>query len=322
MKCLVAPIRLGLAFTVALLLGALVARPSYVCAQTLVKLRVATPAIENAAEIYYAKNMGFFAKAGLDVEIQPIQSGSAVAEAVVSNAVDIGFASIVPLAVAHNKGIPFVLIAPGPVWGQSAHGTALFVTQTSTARGAKDLNGQTLAIPGLGTLAEYATRAWIDQNGGDSSTVKFLELADSTMPAALSAGRVAAAEINEPYLETAQKADFLIGYPNDAVAKEFLIAGWFSTTSWALAHPDLVARFAAVMSKTAIWANQKQNEAASAEILERYTKIVPSLMANMVHVRFADRLTAALTQPQISVAAKYARFPTFSAPELIFAPPH
>ena len=322
MKRLIARIRLGSTLTVALILGALVARPGVAGAQTLTTLRVATPPIENAAEIYYAKDMGFFAKAGFDVEIQPIQGGSAVAEAVVSNAVDIGFASIVPLAIAHAKGIPFVLVAPGPVWAPSTRNTALFVTQNSSARGAKDLDGQTIAIAGLGTLTEYASRAWIDQNGGDSSTVKFVEMANAAMPAALSAGRVAAAEINEPYLETAEKADRLIGYPNDAVATDFLVAGWFTTTSWAQAHPDMVARFAAVMNRAALWANQKQNEAEAAQILERYTKLEPSMMANMVRVRFADHLSAALIQPQVNVTAKYARFPAFAAQELVYSSAH
>ena len=320
MKRLIARLRLGYALTLSLLLSALVARSAFADAQTLVKLRVATPPIENAATLYYAKDMGFLAKAGLDVEIEPIQSGSAVAEAVVSNAADIGFASIVPLAIAHSRGIPFVLVAPGPVWGPSTRNTALFVTQSSAVRGATDLNGQTIAIAGLGTLTEYASRAWIDQNGGDASSVKFLELANSAMPAALSAGRVAAAEINEPYLETAEKTDRRIGYPNDAVAKEFLVAGWFATTTWAQGHPELAARFTAAMSAAAVWANQKQNEAKAAEILERYTKIEPSLMANMVRVRFADRLSASLIQPQVDVTAKYAHFSTFAAQELIYTP--
>ena len=318
MKRLIAHGRLSLALT-ALLLSALMARSGFAGAQSLVKLRVATPPIENAAEVYYAKDLGLFAKAGLDVEIVPIQGGSAVAEAVVSKAADIGFSSIVPLATAHTKGIPFVLVAPGPVWSTATRNTALFVTQSSSAHGAKDLDGKIIAIAGLGTLAEYATRAWLDQNGGNTSTVKFVEIANGSMPAALSTGRVAAAEINEPYLGTAEKTDRLIGYPNDAVAKEFLVAGWFTSTSWAQSNPDVVARFAAVMSKAAVWANRKQNDVKAAEILERYTKIETGLMATMVRVHFAERLNASLIQPQIDATAKYAGFPTFAAQEIMTA---
>jgi NitT/TauT family transport system substrate-binding protein len=286
-------------------------------AQTLAPLRVATTPIENGAEVYYAKDMGFFAKAGLDVDIQGIQSGSAVAGAVVSNAVDVGFASLVPLAIAHSKNIPFVLIAPGAVWTQAAKNSGLFVAGNSTIRSGKDLNGKVLSTAGRGTLTEYAARAWIDGTGGDASTVKFLEMGYSAMPDALAAGRIDGALINEPYFQVASKAGRLIGYPYDYVAKDFLIAGWFTTAQWAADHPDLVNRFAAAMRETAIWANQPQNQARSAEILEKYTHIDPAVAATMIRVRFGDRLTAAAVQPQVDVSAKYAGFPTFPAQDII-----
>jgi len=295
----------------------LAAAPGMARAQTLAPLRVATTPIENGAEVYYAKDMGFFAKAGLDVDIQGIQSGSAVAGAVASNAVDVGFASLVPLAIAHSKNIPFVLIAPGAVWTQAAKNSGLFVASGSTIRSGKDLNGKVLSTAGRGTLTEYAARAWIDGTGGDASTVKFLEMGYSAMPDALAAGRIDGALINEPYFQVASKDGRLIGYPYDYVAKDFLIAGWFTTAQWAADHPDLVNRFAAAMRETAIWANQPQNQARSAEILEKYTHIDPAVAATMIRVRFGDRLTAAAVQPQVDVSAKYAGFPTFPAQDII-----
>lgn len=288
-------------------------------AQPLPVLRVATNPIENGAEVYYARAMGFFQKAGLDVEIQSIQSGSAVAGAVASNAVDVGFASLVPLAVAHNKNIPFVLIAPGAMWSQAAKNSGLFVAQTSPIKSGKDLNGKTLSTAGLGTLTEYAARAWIDGNGGDASTVKFVEMGYSTMPAALSAGRVDASLLNEPYLQAARKDGKLIGYPYDFVAKDFLIAGWFTSAKWASDHPDLVRRFAAAMRETAAWANDKANSAKSAEILVRELHLDPALVETMVRVRYGDTLAPTAVQPQIDVSAKYGGFKTFPAQEIIYS---
>lgn len=280
-------------------------------------IRVATTPIENGAEVYYAKEMGFFAKAGLNVELQEIQSGSAIASAVASNAVDVGFASLVPLAIAHTKHIPFVLIAPGPAWTQAAKNSGLFVSSSSTIRSGKDLNNKVLSTAGLGTLTEFAARAWIDGTGGDASTVRFAEMSYSTMPAALDAGRVAGSLVNEPYFQVAGKTGRLIGYPYDYVAQNFLIAGWFSNTQWATDHPDLVAKFASAMRETATWANQPQNQARTLEILEKYTHIDPAMAATMVRVRFADTLSAAAIQPQIDVSAKYAGFPTFPAREIM-----
>ncbi len=286
-------------------------------AQTLPTVRVATTPIENGAEVYYAKEMGFFTKAGLNVEMQDIQSGSAIASAVASNAVDVGFASLVPLAIAHNKKIPFVLIAPGAVWTQGAKNSGLFVASTSTIRSGKDLNNKVLSTAGLGTLTEYAARAWIDGTGGDASTVKFVEMGYATMPAALDAGRVAGSLINEPYFQVAGKSGKLIGYPYDYVAKGFLIAGWFSTSQWASEHPDLATKFASAMRETATWANNPQNQARTLEILEKYTHIDPAAAATMIRVRFGDTLSAAAIQPQIDVSAKYGGFPSFPARDIM-----
>jgi NitT/TauT family transport system substrate-binding protein len=287
--------------------------------QTLPTVRVATTPIENGAEVYYAKEMGFFTKAGINVETQDIQSGSAVASAIASNAIDVGFASLVPLAIAHNKKIPFLLIAPGPVWTQAAKNSGLFVSAASAIRSGKDLNGKVLSTAGLGTLTEYAARAWIDGTGGDASTVKFAEMGYSTMPEALTAGRVSGSLVNEPYFQVVTKSGGkLLGYPYDYVAKEFLIAGWFTTSQWATEHPDLANRFAAAMRETATWANQPQNQARSAEILVKYTHIDPAVAATMIRVRFGDRLSAASIQPQVDISAKYGNFPTFPAQEIIF----
>ena len=44
--------------------------------QTPATIRMATLPIEGTALCYYAKDMGFFAKAGLDVDIQTMQNGA------------------------------------------------------------------------------------------------------------------------------------------------------------------------------------------------------------------------------------------------------
>lgn len=307
------------AAVVALLVGLAGAMPVH--AQVLPTLRIATIPLENSAQVFYAKDLGLFAKAGLNVELQSMQSGSAVAAAVTSNAVDIGFASLVPLAVAHTKNIPFVIIAPGVLWTDAGRNNGLYVPAGSSIHSGSDLNGKILGTAGLGTLTEFAARAWVQQHGGDASTIKFVEIPYSTMPAALAAGRIDAALVNEPYLGAVRKGNRLLGYPYDAVAKEFLIAAWFSTAQWAKDHPDAVARFAKVMRETAMWANKKENQAKSAEILAKYTKIDPTQLAGVVRVRFTDQLNAALIQPQIDIAAEYARFPTFPAQDIMVASP-
>lgn len=305
------------AFVAALVAVTLVA-PVPSRAQGTTTVRVATNPIESGAEVFYAKEMGFFAKAGLNVEIQPGSSGAAIAAAVASSAVDFGYSDMVALAKAHTRGVEFLAVAPAAIWSPSAKLGAIVVAKTSAIRGAKDLGGKILAVPGLGTLAEYGPRAWIDKNGGNAASVRFIEMPYSAMPAALQAGRVDAAYVSEPYLTIAGDSTRLLGYAFDAVAPTFVQTGYFTSPQYAKAHPDVVAKFAAVIRETAQWANQKQNQARTAEILVKYTKADPALVAKMRRAHYGDALSPAAIQPAIDVSAKYAGFKAFPAEEIVY----
>jgi NitT/TauT family transport system substrate-binding protein len=287
---------------------------------TLPTVRAAWFPSEAAAQIYFAKEMGFFQKEGLNVEIQTIGNTSAIAEAVASNNADIGFSAILSIAVAYKKGIPFTIVAAGNVYESSAPIAAIMVAQNSPIHTAKDLNGKTIGANSVKSISEYGPRAWIDKNGGDSSTVKFLELQFPAMPAAVAAGRIDAEWLTEPFVAVGKKSDGrVLAYAFDAIGKEFLVSGWFATSPWAKEHPDLVARFAAGMRDAARWANA--NPAKSGEILLDHIKMDPAVFASVVRTRFADHLSAADVQPQVDLAAHYGLFPqTFSAAELIYNP--
>ena len=264
--------------------------------------------------------MGFFSKAGLDVEIQTMPPGPAIAAAITSNTINIGYSDVYVLATLHSKNSSFVIIAPAAEYSSStsAHVAALVVPANSPVQHAGDLNGKLIAEPALHSLAESAARGWIDQNGGDSSTVKFAAIPFPAMPAALDAGRIDAAWFVEPFVTTSTKNGRVLAYGFDGIAKRFLVSAWFTTQQWAKDHPDLVVRFSAAMHDTAVWANQ--NPMRSGEILAKHTDLDPTVIATMTRTRFGEQLTPTLIQPFIDVFAKYNGFSTFPARELIYVP--
>jgi len=288
-------------------------------AQAPVALRVTTTYIDSGAEPFYAQDLGIFQKYGLNVELIPGKNGSAMVASVASDSADIGYSDIGALSKAYSKGIKLTAVAPAALWTDAAPVNQMIVPKTSPIRGAKDLNGKVFGIPGLATGAEYAVRAWIDKNGGDSNSVKFIELPYSAMAAALDAGRIDAAYVAEPFLTAAKKNGRLLAYADDAIAKVNLRTVWFASPEWAAAHQDVVKRFAAAMRETAIWANDKRNQARSAEILVKYSEIDPSTVASMIRAAYGVQLTPALVQPQIDVTARYNNFTAFPAKELIDA---
>ena len=287
--------------------------------QTLPLVHVMTVPIDAGAGVFYAQDMGFFTKAGIQVDIQTAANGGAAAAAVAGNAVDIGYSDMVSIATAFGKGLPFVVVAGGGMHEATAPTNLLMVSANSPIRSAKDLNGKIVAGSGLGTISGFGPRAWIEANGGDLSTVKFVELPFPQMQPALDAGRVDVITIAEPFLSAARKTERIIGAPYDAIAKEFLVSAYFTTSTWAKANPDVLKRFISAIHEASVWANA--NHAKSAEILLKYAKMDPDLAAAMVRTKYDEQLTTAFLQPVINVAAKYGKFPPFPADELIYKAP-
>jgi NitT/TauT family transport system substrate-binding protein len=288
-------------------------------AQTTATLRVATIPIDAGAEVFYAQEMGFFKKAGLDVQIQSIPNGGAIASAVAGHAVDVGYANLVSVAVAYKKGVPFTVIAPAALYTSSAPTTACIVAKSSPLRSAKELGGKTIASDALGNIAQFGAEAWLDKSGGSSSSVRFVEMPFPEMGPALAAGRIDAGVVAEPNLTAAKSGEArVLADCFDAIGKQFMIGAWFTSRSWADAHPDLVKRFDSAIREAGAWANK--NPERSGAILAKYSKIGPAVIGKMTRARYGESLDPALLQPVVDLAAKYGGLgEPFPAQSLLYA---
>jgi NitT/TauT family transport system substrate-binding protein len=273
---------------------------------------------EVAGEAFYATDMGFFKKHGLDVTVEPMNNGSAVAAAVASGAIDIGLSDVISMSSAHVRGLPFVYLAPGLTTSNTAPTFGILVKGDSTIRDAKDLNGKTITVGALNNISTVPVQAWIDRNGGDSRTVKFLELPLPQEAAAVANGTADAAVPYEPWITLAvtEGERFLIMDKN-AIAPEFMLSGWVTMKSWIAKNPATAAKFVAAIRETAQWSNSHRE--LSAPILSKYTKIPLPVVEKMHRGDFALELTPALVQPVIDAAAKYRAIDRpFPAGELFF----
>lgn len=292
-----------------------------VSAQTSRPLRVGVLPIESAAEVYYARDLGYFAADGLDVAITTMTNTPSIVAAVVGGSLDVGYTTIDSVASIHAHGIPLVVIAPATDYIDpgTLKTAGILVRPDSPIRTAKDLDGKTIALPALHSLGTTGASAWIDTNGGDSSAVKYVELPFPAEPAALNAGRVDAIFEVEPFFGAAAKSDRVLMYGYNAIGKHFLLNLWLATPTWARTNAHIVNRFASAIHKTAVWANA--NPDRSGTLLAKYTKIPADAIATMARSHYAEELTPELMQPGIDASAKYNNFPAFPASELIFSQP-
>jgi ABC-type nitrate/sulfonate/bicarbonate transport system substrate-binding protein len=182
---------------------------------------------------------------------------------------------------------------------------AIITLKDSPVHTGRDLNGQTLPSPALKDYFEISLRAWIDHTGGDSSTVKFIELPVASDLAALESGRVAAVALANPVLASvlATGKVRVLARPNAAIGNRFLLTGWFATESLIAQKQDALARFASTLHQATVYTQAHQAEAAT--VTAPFWGIDAALIAAMPRKPEADALEARDVQPLIDVALRY-----------------
>lgn len=272
-------------------------------AQQLQTVHVAAAPLDTIGNVYYAQDLGYLKDAGLTVEFVSGQNAAAGVAALAGGSADVAGGAVSSLAAAFENGIPLKIIAPGGMSTPASRDNVLIVKPDSPIRSGADLNGKTVGIAGLKTMQQVAVMSWADRHGGDSKTIKFVEVPFPQMCSAVTTGRVDAAAPVEPFVTTCGTTVRSLGNVLDGVGPRFIAVAYAASDSWLKANPQLASRFAAALVKAAVWGNAHPKE--SAEILARYSKLDPSVAQNMARAVYATTLDAALIQPVIDASAKY-----------------
>lgn len=259
-----------------------------------------------AALAFIAQQRGYFEKHNLNVELVPMNSGSAIAEAVAGGSLDAGFSDVISIANARSRGLPFEYIAAGILNTPSFPQGGLIVRADSQLQNGKALGGQVVAVNALNSISSLEAQVWIDATGGDSKTVKFIEAPLPQMPVAVAQGTVQAAVAGEPIFAMAvARGDLrVVRFTKTGIAPTFMLNGWFAQSDWVEKNRATAAQLAAAMHDAAVWANA--NRAGTERVLVDSLKLAPSIAQSLVAPPFyGDALRANDLQPLIDVAVKY-----------------
>jgi NitT/TauT family transport system substrate-binding protein len=277
--------------------------------QTLPHIRVASSPNDDVVAVVWGIESGAFRRAGLDVELTKANAGAAVAAAVAGGAVDIGKSSLLSVLAARAKGLPFVLVAPSGIYTAEAPTAGMIVATNSPLHTAHDLNGKTIGVSALNDLTELASQAWIDQNGGDSKTVHFLEVPPSAIGDALASGRIDAGSLPNPNMGRAIDSGKarLFAPVVSAVARRFAQAAFFATSDYVAKNKAPVATFRRVVVEMGAYANE--HHAEMIPVMARFTGIEARVLAAQPQQFVGTTLDVRLIQPLIDTAAKYNAIP-------------
>jgi NitT/TauT family transport system substrate-binding protein len=299
------------------LYGANHARP--VRAQALEKLHDIGPPTEDMTNAYWAVKTGLFARNGLDVELTPAANGTAALTAMIGGSYEICRASVPALFAAHLREIPVVIVAPALLARASDPFARLQVAPDSTVKTGSDLNGKTIGAPALNDLNCLATKAWVDKTGGNWRSLRFVEIPNSAMEAAIVSKRVDAAILQQPQLalSLSNGTTKTVGNGWAAIAPTFLAGAYAARIDWANAHADTLHKFNRVLTEATNYVNthQKETEPLVAEL----TKLDLSAVAKMPRGFNAPTVEAAQLQPFIDASARYEHIArAFPAREVIW----
>jgi NitT/TauT family transport system substrate-binding protein len=278
-------------------------------AQNAPSLRVGTLPIEEGAQVYYAQERGFLPQLRLDVRHLP--HGAAVVAAVAAGEIQLGFCNLFAFAQAFARGSPVRVLAAGQLFRvEDSKSFALVVRADAPYHAAKDLNGKKIGAASPVSIVGIGPKAWIDRNGGDSSTVEVVQVPFGTVEQALETGRVDAVSATLSDLAAVKNIEIrVLGYPTDAIGPPFIGSAWYAHTAWISANRELARRCAQTLIQAAQWANAHQDE--SGQLLTKYLGLTPEAVRGLKghRVIYGERLDPSLMQPVISVAARVGIIP-------------
>ena len=135
------------------------------------------------------------------MELKRIESGAVGMSLVEAGKLHFVGAEVVSVLQGISQGFDFVLAVPtDSMSSKPPTVSALLVRQDPPIRGARDLEGKSIATNALNNFVWLTVREWARRNGADVTKIHFREVPFPQMPDALINNLVDAAHMWEPFV--------------------------------------------------------------------------------------------------------------------------
>jgi|TARA_R110002020_G_scaffold67871_10_gene178082 NitT/TauT family transport system substrate-binding protein len=269
------------------------------------QIRVAALPIAETGALWAAIDAGIFEEHGLDVEVVPAQGGAQAIPALLSE--DIQFAIGQPFgpirADLQDLGIAII----GDYANSLADGedvNAVVALGDSGIASPKDLSGKKVSVNSLGAAGDLTIRAAVDADGGDSSTIEFVEVAFPEAKAQLDAGTIDAAWVPDPFRGIVLGAGGVsVVSPYQAVIPGLTVLTNITTQKMLDEDPELVASYSEAMAEALAYA--ADNEDAVREAIATGLDIPAEAAAGIVLPTFTWELDTESIETLGDLAVEY-----------------
>jgi NitT/TauT family transport system substrate-binding protein len=204
------------------------------------KVRLGYSGVGSGEEVHhFAKEVGLFNKAGLDVEIVYIPGGSTVVQAMLSGEVQFGRGSATEVVSAHMAGFPMKILAA--LINKFVYS---FVTPATITK-PQDLKGKAVAISRFGSGSDFITRmalkSWGLEPGKD---VTILQVGNSPdRLAAIAGGKVHGSMLSLSQTPRAKKLGLRVLADLSQIDAEYPQGVLYVGSSLIDKRPDLIRSF-------------------------------------------------------------------------------
>ena len=248
--------------------------------------------IVDVAPIYLGDLQGFFEDENIDLSLETGQGGAAIVPGVASGQFQFGFSNNTSLLVAASQGLPLKVVTAG----NSTTGDvgddfgAVVAPEGSDIKEPADLEGTTVAVNTLNNIGSTTINKVVRDDGGDPTTIKYVELGFPDMPGALAQGQVDAAWVVEPFLTITQgQGATPVAWNFAGTDPDLLVASYFTSEKLMQDDPDLVERFTSAMNKSLDYAEENPDEVRG--VLSSYTEVDADTADALILPKFSSDLT-------------------------------
>jgi NitT/TauT family transport system substrate-binding protein len=219
---------------------------------------IATAPIEpNHHYFIYAKTLGYYKEAGIDVDIRSIQGDVNTLRAVIAGDVDVGNVGAYPALSAANAGAKVKNIGAVTPHFDSHIGARKEITSL------KDLEGKSFAVSGIGDIAQVGPMLCIEQAGGDPNKVRWVTVGSGSVRIqGLIGGAYQATAFNTVYIKRITSYDYLHVLAEQAKILPDFVYTWEVAGPGILAKKELLTAFWIATARGARWGQDNPTDAA------------------------------------------------------------
>jgi NitT/TauT family transport system substrate-binding protein len=252
----------------------------------LTTIAVSTSPSAGNASLYLPIDDGSYEAAGLDVVPEVLQSGAQAVPLLLNGQLQFAASDPISAIVAISQGTPITIVAPGNIvpTDPEADPNGAIVAADSGIASLADLDGATVAVNALNAFAQVSLKVAIDEAGGDSASVQWVEFPIPEMQESVARGTVTAAMTTEPFLTAANAPESgVTPVPGGGIAAA--VGGlpqlvYIASTEYVQKNPDVVEAFAAAIDAAAT--ELAGDEALIRQVAKTSTSFPPEVVDAMI----------------------------------------